>query len=407
MADAEMRASDDAGEDAAASHTLDDLPSLHVGMVVEGIVASVDDERALIDVRGKSEGLLAPREAVLAHGQRLSEALHPEDRVMVTILGFGPEDGAPILSQRRAQETIAWHQLEEAYQSGAVLEAPVFEQVRGGLLVDVGVRAFMPASQVERNYVPDLSAYVGKTVRVRVTEFDRPKGRVILSQRVVLEEEHQKRRERTWSELQEGQTCAGVVKGITSFGAFVDLGGVDGLLHVSAMSWGHVNEPSEQLYVGQELTVKILRLDRERNRISLGLKQLEPDPWEGVEERFPLGSVVDGRVARITAFGAFITLAPQIEGLAHISQLSDHRVEDPREVVAVGQEVQVKILRVSRTERRIGLSLRQAAPSAERPAPASPAIGDTSSGGVTIGDAIGDLLQRRGDGGAGGISEDR
>lgn len=398
-----MRASDDGGESAVSSHALGDLPALHVGMVVEGIVASVDDERALVDVRGKSEGILTPREAVLTHGQRLSEALHPEDRVMVTILGFDAEDGAPILSQRRAQETIAWQRLEEAYQSGTILEAPVFEQVRGGLLVDVGVRAFMPASQVERNYVPDLSAYVGKTVRVRVTEFDRPKGRVILSQRVVLEEEYQKRRERTWSELQEGQTCVGVVKGITSFGAFIDLGGVDGLLHVSAMSWGHVNEPSEQLHVGQELTVKILRLDRERNRISLGLKQLEPDPWEDVEERFPLGSVVSGRVARITSFGAFITLAPQIEGLAHISQLADHRVEDPREVVSVGQQVRVKILRVSRTERRIGLSLRQAVASSAEPAtPGTDAI----SGGATIGDAIGDLLQRESGGGTDGISED-
>lgn len=368
-----------------------DLPSLHVGMIIDGVVAAVDDERVLIDVGGKSEGVLTPREAVLERGQHLTGAFHPGDTVSVMIVGFDPEQGGPILSQKRAKEAQSWTDLSNAFSSGEVLEAPVFEEVRGGLLVDVGVRAFMPASHVERGYVPDLSGYVGKNVRVRIIELDRDKGRVIVSQRVVLEQEQRARKEQTWAALAEGQVRQGIVKGLTSFGAFVDLGGVDGLLHVSAMSWSHVPQPSERLHVGQEVTVKILRLDREHNRISLGLKQLEPDPWATVPDRFPVGETVEGMVVRLAPFGAFVEVEPGIEGLVHISQMATHHVREPGEVVQPGQRVRVKVLRVSATERRIGLSMRQADGSSET-APSAPAEAQPEppgSGGATIGERLG------------------
>jgi ribosomal protein S1 len=241
-----------------------------------------------------------------------------------------------------------------------VLEGPVTEAVKGGLVVDLGLRAFLPASQVERGYVNDLGKYVGQTIRVKIIEMEKGKNRVILSRRQVLDLERDSAKTGFWSGAAEGQVREGTVKSLTEFGAFIDLGGVDGLLHISEMSYGRIKHPSQVLKDGEKVQVKILRLDREKEKISLGLKQVLPDPWENVADRYPEGSLVKGTVARLATFGAFIELEPGVDGLVHISQLADRRVNTPGEVVKVGDEVKAKVVGVNPEQRRISLSIREA-----------------------------------------------
>ncbi|MBX6351232.1 MAG: 30S ribosomal protein S1 [Clostridia bacterium] len=339
------------------------LPDLRPGALVQGTVVQVNEDNVLVDVGYKSDGVIPYGELNLAPEQKPSDLFRVGARIPVVVLQVEGQEGGLVLSYRRAVERAAWDRLERAYRDKEVVTAPVVEAVKGGLVVDVGLRGFMPASHVELGYVNDLSVYVGQPIRARVIEIDRHKNRVILSQKVVLEEERERLRQKTWSELKEGQIRRGVVKGLTDFGAFVDLGGVDGLLHVSEMAWGRVNQPSDVVNVGDEIDVMILRLDPERGRISLGLKQVLPDPWTTVEERYQVGSVVEGKVMRLAPFGAFVQLEPGVEGLVHISQMADWHVNDPGEVVQPGQEVRVKILRISPEERRISLSIKEA----ERP----------------------------------------
>jgi 4-hydroxy-3-methylbut-2-enyl diphosphate reductase len=279
---------------------------------------------------------------------------------MVYVLSVDSNEGGLRLSKRKADEEIAWKKLEQAYLEQGVVEAPVAQEVKGGLVVDVGVRGFVPASQVERGYVNDLSKYVGQTLRMKVLELDRSKNRVILSQRVVLEEEHERLCKETWETIAEGQVRTGIVKGITDFGVFVDLGGVDGLLHISELSWGRVNHPSEVVREGQELEVKVLKVDRERGRISLGRKQVLPDPWDNVEEKYPVGAVIKGEVTRTAPFGAFVQVELGVEGLVHISEISQQHIAKPEDVVNSGDTVMVKVLRTRPEERKISLSIRQA-----------------------------------------------
>ncbi len=366
-----------------------DAPAVHrtvprIGSTVSGTVLAVHRDEALIDVGAKVDGLLPLPTAGVpdpVSGQVLT----------VTVVGFDSESGAPRLARRHAAADAAWQAVAEAERSGMPIEGTVREQVKGGLVLDVGVRAFMPASQVERGYVADLAPYVGQTLRVRVLEYDRGRAKVILSRRAVLEEEARQRREQVWSELEEGQIREGVVKGLTDFGAFIDLGGVDGLLHVSAMSWERVERPSDILSIGDPVRVRVVRLDREKQKISLGLKQVEPDPWAGAAERYPVGTVVQGRVMRLCSFGAFVQLQPGVDGLIHISQLSDQRVNDPGEVVREGDIVHTTVLRVSPAERRISLSLRGTAPLPARPAAAETAPAGPPSAPVTLGDMVGEV----------------
>ncbi len=344
----------------AGEETMPPVPSLRPGDVVDGTVVAVTDEGLLVDFGYKSDGSVPAGELRLPAGRTPTEVFAPGQVVPIMVLQVETADGTPLLSHRRGIEQRAWAWLEEAHRTGEVVEAPVTASVKGGLVCDVGLRGFMPASHVERGYVNDLSVYVGQTLRARVIEIDHAKNRVILSQKVVLEEEYKRMRDRTWATLAEGQVRRGVVKGLTDFGAFVDLGGVDGLLHVSEMAWGRVAHPSDVLQVGDEIDVMILRLDPGREKISLGLKQVLPDPWETVEERYPIGSVQEGKVMRLASFGAFVQLEPGVEGLVHISQMADYHVHEPGEVVSEGQVVKVKVLRVSPAERRISLSIRDA-----------------------------------------------
>lgn len=376
------------------SRDLPAIAAIHQGQIVEGTVVRIEDDHLLVDVGYKSDGTIPLAEVRLQSDQTLRDAFTVGQRIAVTVLDVDGQDGGVVLSHRRAVEAQSWKRLEEAHRSGEVITAPVTDQVKGGLVIDVGLRGFMPASQVERGYVNDLAVYVGHPIRAKVIEIDHGKNRVILSQKAVLEDEHQRMRDRTWADLAEGQVRRGVVKGLTDFGAFVDLGGVDGLLHVSEMAWGRVDHPSDVLNVGDEINVKILRLDQEKEKISLGLKQVLPDPWETAEQRYPVDAIVDGKVMRLAPFGAFVQLEPGVEGLVHISQLADYHVGEPSEVVHEGQPVRVKILRVAPLERRISLSLRDAERQRERPNFHQGATLSTRSEPVTLGDMFGRLFDQ-------------
>jgi len=278
----------------------------------------------------------------------------------------------------------------------------VTARVKGGLLVDLGVRGFVPASHVDRTFVDNLEQYVGQRLRFRILELDRQKRNVVLSRKELLEEELARAKERAFSQLQEGQVVSGIVRRLTDFGAFVDIGGgVEGLLHVSEMAWSRVRHPQDVLHEGQEIKVKILGIDRERERISLSLKETLPDPWSTVADRYAVGQIVEGEVTRIVDFGAFVKLEDGIEGLVHISQLADRRVENPSEVVQPGQRVKAKIVNLDPSARRIGLSIRAAQPKETKPkeeeAPVS--YSDPGPESVTIGDVVGglgELLERTG-----------
>lgn len=329
------------------------------GDVLTGKVVQISGDSVMVDVGYKSEGVVPLNE--LSHRPLASpdEVVKVGDDIKVFVTSVDAE-GNLRLSKRRADEQEAIGKIAEAYENGEVLEAEVVEVVKGGLVLDIGMRGFMPASQVERGYVADLGKYLGQRLRARIIELDRNKNRVILSQKQVLEEEREKARQQIWATIEVGQIRRGVVKSLTDFGAFVDLGGVDGLVHISELSWGRPKHPSEVLSVGDEIDVQVLRLDHERGKVSLGYKQTLPDPWSQVEEKYPEGTDVTGRVVRLTTFGAFVELEPGVDGLIHISQLADYRVLKPEDVVNPGETVRVRVLSVRPDEKRISLSLREA-----------------------------------------------
>lgn len=360
--------------DAAARAELEAaLRVLKEGEAVTGTVVSVGDNSIMVDVGYKSEGTISLND--LSH-RPLSNAaesgLKVGDEVRVVVLSIDSRgEGGLRLSRRRVEEAEAWEKVVRMHEAGEIIEAQVTEAVKGGLVVDLGLRAFLPASQVDRGYVNDLSKFVGETIRVKVMELDRQKNRVILSRKQVLEAEREGAKKLFWESAEEGQVREGKVKSLADFGAFIDLGGVDGLLHVSEMSYGRIKHPNQVLSEGETVQVKILRLDREKEKISLGLKQVLPDPWETVEQNYSEGVIVTGTVARLATFGAFVELEPGVDGLIHISQLADRRINTPAEVVKVGDQVRAKVVGVSAEQRRISLSLREV-DETEAPAEAQP-----------------------------------
>jgi ribosomal protein S1 len=332
----------------------------NVGEIVTGTVVRVADDHILVDIGHKSEGYISLRDLTHRRIEKAADAgFAVGDSIKVKVLSLGgKDDGYLRLSKRAADEGEVWQKIVALHESGEIVEAPVTEAVKGGLVLDLGIRAFMPASQVDRGYVADLNKYVGQTLRVKVIELEERKKRVIVSRKVVIEQERNAAKEAFWANIEEGQILKGTVKSLTEFGAFVDLGGVDGLLHVSEMSFGRIKHPSEAVAVGQELEVKVLRLDREKEKISLSLKQVLPDPWANVAEKYTEGLIVEGTVARLATFGAFVELEPAVDGLVHVSQLADRRVQNPNEVVEVGQKVKVKVIGVDPEAKRISLSLK-------------------------------------------------
>nr|WP_245301890.1 30S ribosomal protein S1 [Symbiobacterium terraclitae] len=330
--------------------------------MVTGQVVRVSEDSIMVDVGYKSEGIIPLNELSHRPLRSAEEAgLKVGDEVQVVVLSVDAKgEGGLRISKRRADERLAWAEIERKFESGEVIEAEVTEAVKGGLVVDLGLRAFLPASQVDRGFVADLSKFVGQKIRAKIIELDPHKGRVILSRKQVIEAEREARRKAFWESVEEGAVLEGTVKSLTDFGAFIDLGGVDGLLHISEMSYGRIKHPSQVLKEGEQIKVKVLRLDREKGKVSLGLKQVLPDPWESVAERYPEGSIVEGTVARLATFGAFVELEPGVDGLIHISQLADRRINNPGEVVSIGQQVKVKVVGVDAENRRISLSLRAA-----------------------------------------------
>lgn len=375
-----------------------DIKSVRTGDIVTGVVVQVNPDEVLVDVGAKSEGVIPLRELSCCDVTSPHEIVKVGDKIEVFVVKSEDSEGRLILSKERADAEKTWVVLEELLGSGEPVEGTVREVVKGGLLVDVGVRAFMPASLVDRGYVEDLSRFLNQKVSAKVIELNRARKKVILSRKAILEEEYARNREEMFGNLSEKQVVRGTVRRLTNFGAFVDIGGVDGLLHVSEMAWHRVNHPSEVIKVGDGVDVMILRIDRDNEKISLGLKQVLPNPWDNVEEKYPVDKVVRAKVVRLAPFGAFVQLEPGVEGLVHISHLADRHVVKPDEVVREGQEVDVKVLSVDPKEKRIRLSIREVdrerdprPPKAEAP----PKMHESGEGGnVTIGDLVGDIFDK-------------
>lgn len=331
------------------------------GEIFEGRVLKVTDKEVIVDFGYKCEGLVPIEQFLLPDG-RIS--VQPGDVVDVMVDRGGVEqDGYILLSHEKAVRVRAWENLEKAYREQLLVSALVLGRTKGGLMVDVGVRAFMPASHVDVRPAPHPESLVGQYIAVKVVKLNRRRGNVVVSRKLAIEEEQAARKAALLEALEEGAVVTGVVKNLTDYGAFVDLGGIDGLLHVSDMSYGRINHPSELLHVGDEITVKVLKLDREKERISLGLKQLLPDPWETVAERYPVGSRVVGRVVSVTDYGAFVELEPGVEGLIHISEMTwSRRMKHPSKVVKPGDSVEAVVLAVQPKEHRISLGIKQLEP---------------------------------------------
>jgi len=329
------------------------------GDIVEGTIVKIDRDEVLLDIGYKSEGVIPAKELSIRHDVDPNEVVHVGDKIEALVLQKEDKEGRLILSKKRAQYERAWGRIEEVMQSGSTIRGPVIEVVKGGLIVDIGLRGFLPASLVDLRRVRDLHPYVGQEIEAKIIELDRNRNNVVLSRRAFLEESQSEGRKKFLESLQKGERRKGTVSSIVNFGAFIDLGGVDGLVHVSELSWKHVDHPSEVVQVGQEVEVEVLDVDLERERVSLSLKATQEDPWKEFERKYQAGEIIEGQVTKLVPFGAFVRVAPGIEGLVHISELSEQHVESPEAVLSVGDQVRVKVIEVDVSRRRISLSMRQ------------------------------------------------
>ena len=335
------------------------FPEINEGQVVHGTVVRVDKDEVLVDIGYKSEGVIPTAELSIRRSVNPADEVAVGEEIDALVLTKEDAEGRLILSKKRARFELAWKRIEGAAESGEPVDGKVIEVVKGGLILDLGVRGFLPASLVDIRRVQDLDEFLGQELRCKVIELNRSRNNVVLSRRAVLEEERKDQRQRILDKLNPGDVVEGQISNIVDFGAFVDLDGMDGLIHISELSWSHVNHPSEVLEIGQTVNVKVLDIDRERQRISLGLKQTQADPWQQVLEAYKEGDVVDGKVTKVVTFGAFVEILPGVEGLVHISELAQHHVENPREVVSQGQDVKVLILEVDAERRRLSLSMKR------------------------------------------------
>jgi small subunit ribosomal protein S1 len=329
------------------------------GDVVSGKVVRIDQDEVLVDIGYKSEGVIPSNELSIRKTVKPSDEVELGEEVDALVLTKEDQEGRLILSKKRARFEKAWRRIEKAADSGEPVEGTVIEVVKGGLILDLGVRGFLPASLVDIRRVQNLDEFMGQKLECKVIELNRSRNNVVLSRRAVLEEERKEVREQILGRLQPGQVVEGKISNIVDFGAFVDLEGIDGLIHISELSWSHVNHPSEVVSIGDTVRVKVLDIDRDRQRISLGLKQTQEDPWQRVLNEYKEGDVVEGKVTKIVAFGAFVQILPGVEGLVHISELAQHHVESPAEVVRPGDELKVKILEVDDARRRLSLSVKR------------------------------------------------
>ena len=330
------------------------------GDIVSGIVVKVDRDEVLLDIGYKTEGVIPSRELSIKHDVDPSEVVKTGDVVEALVLQKEDKEGRLILSKKRAQYERAWGTIEGKKERDEVVTGTVIEVVKGGLIVDIGLRGFLPASLVEMRRVRDLLPYIGKELDAKIIELDKNRNNVVLSRRAWLEQTQSQTRTTFLNQLQKGQVRSGVVSSIVNFGAFVDLGGVDGLVHVSELSWKHIDHPSEVVEVGTEVTVEVLDVDFERERVSLSLKATQEDPWQHFARTHTINQVVPGNVTKLVPFGAFVRVHEGIEGLVHISELAERHVEIPEQVVQVGDELFVKVIDIDLERRRISLSLKQA-----------------------------------------------
>jgi small subunit ribosomal protein S1 len=331
------------------------------GDIVTGIVVKIDSDEVLLDIGYKSEGVIPSRELSIRNDVDPNEVVSLEQELEALVLTKEDKDGRLILSKKRAQYERAWGTIEEIKEKEGIVEGPVIEVVKGGLILDIGLRGFLPASLVDLRRVRDLAPFVGKTLECKIIELDKNRNNVVLSRRAYLEETQREQRDEFLTNLKPGEIRKGVVSSVVNFGAFVDLGGMDGLVHVSELSWKHVDHPSSVVQVGDEVTVQVLDVDLDRERISLSLKATQQDPWQEFADGHQVGELVYGRVTKLVPFGAFVQVGDGIEGLVHISEMAVHHVEAPEQVVTPGEELWVKIIDIDLERRRISLSIKQAA----------------------------------------------
>ncbi|MEC3801670.1 30S ribosomal protein S1 [Bacillus spizizenii] len=372
-----------------------DVQVPEVGDVVKGIVTKVEDKHVDVEIINvKQSGIIPISELSSLHVEKASDVVKVDDELDLKVTKV--EDDALILSKRAVDADRAWEDLEKKFETKEVFEAEVKDVVKGGLVVDIGVRGFIPASLVEAHFVEDFTDYKGKTLSLLVVELDRNKNRVILSHRAVVESEQANKKQELLQSLEVGSVLDGKVQRLTDFGAFVDIGGIDGLVHISQLSHSHVEKPSDVVEEGQEVKVKVLSVDRDNERISLSIKDTLPGPWSQIGEKVKPGDVLEGTVQRLVSFGAFVEILPGVEGLVHISQISNKHIGTPHEVLEEGQTVKVKVLDVNENEERISLSMRELeeAPKADQEDYRQYQAKEETSTGFQLGDLIGDKLNK-------------
>ena len=390
---------------------LKEMQGVEVGNIVDVEVLSVEDGQIAVGVQNAGvEGVITRREFTQDRNADLHDLVKPGDTFKALVLrraGGDKENGEFFFSVTRLKEREAFDKLQKDYEAGNAIEGTVTSSVRGGLIVNVGTRGFLPASLISNHFVSDLKPYIGKTIKVKITEIDPNKNRLILSHKELIEEEREEAFETVASQLVAGDIVEGKVSRLTNFGAFVDVGGVDGLVHISEISYKHIDKPSDVLKVGQDVKVKVIGIDDDRHRISLSIKQTEPSPFEQATSELSEGEVVEGEVKSLTSFGAFVEVADGIQGLVHVSEISNKRVEKPSDVLKVGETVKVKVLSINPDEKRISLSIKQAQPAAEgegnnarrsasrNDSVAKKYMSDNNDNGFALGDIIGDQLKDR------------
>ncbi|WP_025688015.1 MULTISPECIES: 30S ribosomal protein S1 [Paenibacillus] len=355
-------------EEIASQDALEQIISLKKGDTVKGTIVKIEDNQAYVSIGYKYDGVIPIRELSSVQLDNAASAVEVGQEVECKVVSINDNKESLVLSKRAVDSEKSWDDLEKYYNSQESFEVTVADVVKGGLVADVGARGFIPASMVERHFVEDFSDYKGRTLRVKVKELDRENGKVILSAKEVLEEEFEANKQRIMAELTEGEIIEGTVQRLTQFGAFVDVGGVDGLVHVSEIAWSHVDKPSDVISEGDKVRVKVLKVDPEKGKISLSIKAATPGPWDTASDKIHIGDVVTGEVKRLVNFGAFVELFPGVEGLVHISQISHKHIGTPHEVLKEGQEVQVKVLDFNPSEKRVSLSIKE---TEEAPAPAA------------------------------------
>ncbi|NLM13111.1 MAG: 30S ribosomal protein S1 [Epulopiscium sp.] len=367
------------------------MKRIHAGDIVKGKVIKVNENEVLVNIGYMADGIIPKQELSDDENIDPRDILKPDDAIDVLILQVDDGEGNVILSKKQADQVVVWDELNEYLESGTSFEVTVKEAVKGGVVALIkGIRAFIPASQLSVNYVEDLNAYVGKTLKVKLIELDRKSRKVVLSRKEVEKEERELQKKEIWKTLKKGEKRKGVVRRLAKFGAFVDLGGVDGLIHLSDLSWKRVLDPAEVVSVGDVVEVYVVDFDEKKDRISLALKDIKEDPWNESVRKYKINDIIKGKVVRITNFGAFVEIEPGVEGLVHISQITDKHIAKVSEVLSVGDEVKAKIIELKPEEKRISLSIREAEDGVSEEVMQ---YTDNDEDDVTIGDILKDKLK--------------